>query len=54
MFIELLSVSTLRSFAEFLDFNSKRSLRYLTLSSRPCQDRPKIVNTISDKTLSWC
>ena len=54
MFNELLSVSILRSFAELLDFNSKRSLRYLTLSSRPCQDGPKIVNTNSDKTLFWC
>ena len=53
MFIRLLNISLIGSFCNSLTFNSKGLRKYVSLINQPCQDRPKLVDINSDKTLFY-
>ena len=48
---ELLSAGTLGIFRKSLAFNSKGTLKLVSLNNEPCQTRPTVVNIDSDETL---
>ena len=48
---ELLSAGTLGIFGKSLAFNSKVTLKLVSLNNEPCQTRPTVVNIDSDETL---
>ena len=48
---ELLSAGTLGIFGKSLAFNSKGTLKLVSLNNEPCHTRPTVVNIDSDETL---
>ena len=53
MLIRLLSACTMWSFGELLAFNFKGSVKGLSLNSKPCQTRPKLVDISSIETIFY-
>ena len=51
MFIGLISTCTRGSFCESLVFNSKGSIKCLSLNKQPCQASPTLVDIKPDETL---
>ena len=49
MFIELLSTYIIRSFCKSLAFNSKGTIKFVSLDNQPCQARSTLIDLDSSK-----